>query len=203
LHNQQHVGVKAEPVKLEPDALKDYKIASLTGTTKIILSAAQRTELKSFIDNGGTLIADAAGGSVEFADSVEAELAKTFGNAATVGLAQPLPPETPALGDVKKSVNRLYRHYMQGKVTGSLRDPRVRGITVNGRLAVFFSREDMTGGLVGEPVDGVLGYEPAAATQMMASLVMFAEKGGKAGAPAGGPPVANDVKDPKSVSSAK
>jgi len=91
---------------------------------------------------------------------------------------------------------------MQGKVSGSLRDPRVRGITVNGRLAIFVSREDMTGALVGEPVDGVMGYEPAAATHIMASLVMTAEKGGK-GPVAPPAKLANDPKDPKSVSSAK
>ncbi|HWE02453.1 MAG TPA: DUF4159 domain-containing protein [Tepidisphaeraceae bacterium] len=207
LHNQQHVGIKAEPVKIAPGSLSDYKIAALTGTTKIILSDDQRKEVKSFIANGGTLIIDAAGGSVAFADSVEAELTKMFGAAATTGLAEPLPPETPALGDVKKTVTRLYRHYMQGRVTGSLRDPRVRGITVNGRLAVFFSREDMTGALVGEPVDGVLGYEPPAATQMMASLVMYAEKSGKGLAPAtpasAPPTLLAEPKTPKAVSSAK
>jgi len=166
--------------------------------------------LKSFINNGGTLIIDAAGGSTMFADSIEAELTKMFGNAAVAGLGQVLPAETPALGDVKKTVNRLYRHYCQSRVVGSLRDPRIHGITINGRLAIFYSREDMTGALVGEPVDGVIGYEPAAATQMMASMVMYADKNGNAtpaapaaAAPAAADAPATDAKPPKSVSSAK
>ena len=34
LHNQQHVGISADPVKVEPGSLASYKIAVLTGTTK-------------------------------------------------------------------------------------------------------------------------------------------------------------------------
>ena len=104
MHNEQHVDIKAEPVKLGNGRLAGYKIAHLTGTTKLILNAAQRKEVKDFVDKGGTLIVDAAGGTPEFADMAEAELKQIFGAEATAGLASQLPPEHPALGDFKTKV---------------------------------------------------------------------------------------------------
>ena len=32
-------------------------------------------------------------------------------------------------------------------------------------------------------MDGIVGYDPAAATELMSDLVMYAEKGGKGAAP--------------------
>ena len=52
------------------------------------------------------------------------------------------------------------------------------------RVGVFFSRYDIAGGLVGEPVDGVYGYDPQTATDLMAAMLIYAENGGAA-APAG------------------
>ena len=45
-------------------------------------------------------------------------------------------------------------------------------------MAVFFSPEDLTAGLVGQPTDGILGYDPATATDIMRNIVVYAAKGG-------------------------
>ena len=60
----------------------------------------------------------------------------------------------------------------------------MRGIKVGGRIGIFYSREDLTAGCVGEQVDGILGYDPNVATQIMINMVMYADGGGK-GAVAG------------------
>ena len=39
-------------------------------------------------------------------------------------------------------------------------------------LAVIFSREDLSAGLVGEPVDGITGYSPASATELMTNILL-------------------------------
>ena len=171
IHNEKHLDIKPEPVKLAPGSLGGYQVADLTGTTKVILNAGQRQELKDFVSKGGTLIIDAAGGSSDFAESIEQELNTMFGADAAKGLASPLPAGDPMLGDYKKA-KHLYRYYCTNLLVGSLREPRVRAITVGGRPAIFYSKEDLTGGLVGEQVDGVLGYQPTAATEIMTALVM-------------------------------
>ena len=54
---------------------------------------------------------------------------------------------------------------------------RLQGITLNGRLAVIYSREDLSVGLVGQPIDGINGYSPQTATSLMARIVNFVANG--------------------------
>ena len=45
---------------------------------------------------------------------------------------------------------------------------------MGGRPAVFYSREDVSVGLVGQPIDGVAGYVPEDATKVVADVVAYA-----------------------------
>jgi hypothetical protein len=69
-----------------------------------------------------------------------------------------------------------YRRFARRNLIGSLKAPHIRGIEVNGRTAIFFSREDLSAGMVGEQVDGIYGYDPASATALMRNLVLYAAK---------------------------
>src|ERR1700742_4899796 len=59
LHNSRKIDLKITPAKVSEDLAANYKIAILTGTTQVILSADQRKMLKEFVEKGGTLIVDA------------------------------------------------------------------------------------------------------------------------------------------------
>ncbi|MCS7034282.1 MAG: hypothetical protein NZ561_09850, partial [Phycisphaerae bacterium] len=55
---------------------------------------------------------------------------------------------------------------------GELRnESRLQCLMIKGRPAVIFSREDLSAGLVGNNVDGILGYSPATALEMVCGLV--------------------------------
>ena len=56
---------------------------------------------------------------------------------------------------------------------GNLRSARIFGITENGRVAVYFSKEDLAAGLVGQPTDGILGYAPETATAIMRNMILL------------------------------
>lgn len=173
LHNQDKLAVTVKDVKLDPANLQGVKIADLTGTTNFKLSDAQRQALRQFVEEGGTLIVDAAGGSERFADSAETELQATFGSA----LAS-LSPDSPVynLPDSKIQSFR-YRDFARRLLGNGSKTPRVQAIKIKNRPAIFYSREDLSAGLVGEPVDGVMGYDPATATAIMRNLVLFATFG--------------------------
>lgn len=53
-----------------------------------------------------------------------------------------------------------------------LNSPRLSSLKRNGRNAVYFSSEDLSVGLVGEPVDGIVGYEPDLATRLMERMIL-------------------------------
>jgi hypothetical protein len=48
----------------------------------------------------------------------------------------------------------------------------LKGLKFRKKWAVIYSAEDLTTGLVGQQVDGIYGYTPACATEIMRRLVL-------------------------------
>ena len=80
---------------------------------------------------------------------------------------------------VAKLTGVSFRAYARERLGGRTKSPQVRGITVKDRLAVLFSKEDLSTGLVGQAVDGIVGYEPQTATRIVANVILYATGEGK------------------------
>ena len=177
VRNTRGVDLKTEVVPLADLGKSRAKVASLTGTGSFLIDDVAEKAMKDYVDAGGTLVVDAAGGDGEFASTVEKELNKIFGPKAQAELSKPLDAGNPIFaldGDKLGKVN--YTNFTRGKLLGSLDAPRLRGLTVNGRLAVIYSPEDLSVGLMGHPYDGLVGYTPASATELMTRVVLNAAK---------------------------
>ncbi len=137
-------------------------LAHLTGTAKFTLSDAARDELRKYVEGGGVLVVNTAGGVADFRAAAEAAICKTF----SVSSAEinPLPADHAIYKAAWKIEQVAYRTAANKVLGGSIHTPRLRGLTVNGRTAIIYSEEDLSAGLVGNPVDGIIGYSPAAAT---------------------------------------
>ncbi|HVT90885.1 MAG TPA: DUF4159 domain-containing protein [Tepidisphaeraceae bacterium] len=167
LHNQDKIDVQVTTVDLLKDSLDGYKIAHLTGTDKFLLSAAARQKIKAFVDAGGTLLIDSAGGSTAFAIAAEKELATVFPGTNLV----PMPRDHALLAGNSPLKTIGYRQYAS-KILGSLKDEsRLKMIEISGRPAIIFSREDLSEGLVGNSVDGVVGYDSPTATEIVSRIL--------------------------------
>lgn len=130
------------------------------------------------------MIVDAAGGDPTFAESAEEELTATFPGAKLDLLS----PENPVYHEPGATSERIgWRSFAVDKIADK-HHAKLRGIMAGKRVGVFFSREDISAGIVGQPVDGIYGYDPATATNLMASMLLYADNGGIA--PAGEHPVA-------------
>jgi hypothetical protein len=175
LHNKFESDVTTENVRLGQDRLSpSVKLAHLTGTSRFKLTDAQRAALAEYIFRGGTLVIDAAGGSSEFAESAEAELRTIFGSDAGKALAGPLDIDSPVFDLPKAKIESVnYRDFYKNKVVGKLKAPRLFGIPRGDRVAVFYSREDLSCGMVGQPVDGIAGYSPESATELMRNIALY------------------------------
>jgi len=66
-----------------------------------------------------------------------------------------------------------YRRFARQRL-GKLDAPRLRGLDVAGRTAVLLSNEDLAAGLVGQQVDGIVGYAPATAAAIAEHVVLYA-----------------------------
>jgi hypothetical protein len=203
MHNQFQTDLKVRTVKLGSGELgASDAVAHLTGTTKLVLDDKARQELKKYVEGGGTLIVDAAGGSADFAASAETELLALFGRQKKELALIPVKHPVYSVANMIEQVE--YRSYAR-RVTGNGRLPRVRGIALNGRMAVFFSGEDLSAGLVGQSVDGIHGYAPATvydadakpsvgASEIMTNLIVYAGNKGEAVEPTTKPAPKGDPK---------
>jgi Domain of unknown function (DUF4159) len=175
--NQHQVELKVDTVELGKGTLSEYKIAHITGAGEAVkLSDAVVAELKAFVDAGGLLIVDAAGGSVEFKNSIEPVLAKVnpeFKNRANVL------PQTDSLYTVNGMAAPKfgYRTFAMKTTIGQTRAPRIRGLQVGERYGILYSSEDLTAGLLGIHVDGIVGYEPQAAVDIMTRAIFYGSSG--------------------------
>lgn len=169
LHNADKLDLKVQAVDLGTGTLDGVKVAHLTGTTKFKLDDAAVAQLKKFIAAGGTLIVDAAGGSEAFASSVEPML-QTLGTGAKL---ETLPPDHSLFGG-KEGMKIAYRPFAQKYLTGKANVPHLKAVRVGDRPAILFSREDLSAGMVGNKVGGIIGYRPATATQLMRRIVLRA-----------------------------
>ena len=177
MHNRHQVDLSVFNATPGGGSLVAARIAHLTGTTTFTLKESARAEIKAFVNNGGTLIVDAAGGSSEFATSAQIELRMIFG-ASSGELDAALPLSSPVYNQPGMNIEKVaYRMLAREGIIGNTKVPRIRGISVGGKVRVFYSREDLSAGLVGAPVDGVYGYDPTSATDLMAAMLLYA--GGK------------------------
>ena len=189
MHNVDKIDLKTELVK--PDKLRDFKIADLTGTGRLQLSAAQRENIRKFVTGGGTLIVDAAGGDELFADSVAVELGDIFPRQKLAVL----PPDHPAYTQPQVKITQVgWREFAIDKLA-SRKDPKIEGVRVGNRIGVFFSRHDISAGLVGEPVDGIFGYDSATATKLMQAMLLYASPAPLGTEPAATAPAAPSAPD--------
>jgi hypothetical protein len=168
LHNEFAVDLTVEPVKPGAGKLAGYKIAHLTGTGKLPLDTAAVDEIRAFVKGGGRLVIDAAGGSAEFAEAAEQLLLRLFPDAKL----KTLPADHPWYQFEHEPIAIDYRAYARRTLLSGLKTGRLQALEVDNRLAILFSREDLSVGLVGQDCDGILGYAPETATRLMARQIL-------------------------------
>ncbi len=190
MHNSRKVDLAVEDIKLGAGKLDThFAVAHLTGTTGWKLSDAEKNELKAYCAAGGLLFIDAAGGATEFSADIEPNLSAVWPDA---GKAEILSPEHPLFSITEPAVIE-YRSFVRRSL-GNIRTPRLRALKQGDKIVAIVSTEDISGGLVGQHVEGVLGYSPASATSLAMHVLQFASSR-QSGAPASKP--APDVKAKK------
>ncbi len=68
-HVTGHELKENSPVKLNAESLKNLQLLHLSGRHQFRLTDQEKTELKTFVENGGMILVDAFAGSTEFANS--------------------------------------------------------------------------------------------------------------------------------------
>lgn len=145
-------------------------MAHLTATQSLTLDPPTKAAIKAYLATGGLLLADAAGGSSEVPGSFESLMKEFFPDAVIV----PLPLTHPIYrgrnygGEDIDSVE-----YRRTPSAPTVKIPRLRGVTAEGRLVAILSNEDISGALVGYSHSGLVGYTPASAMDLMRNIILW------------------------------
>ncbi|MCD6304064.1 MAG: DUF4159 domain-containing protein [Planctomycetes bacterium] len=150
-------------------------LAVLTGTGALDLSAAEKDAVKKYVQAGGTILIDAAGGTNgagrAFSESAEVLLVELFGRRNLRTLS-----EQAQLYRLKGAEIDRVHYTRKTRMILASKAPRLKAVLLAGRPAVIFSREDLTTALVGVSPYGIDGYTPESAYEIVRNVVMYAGK---------------------------
>jgi len=183
--------LKLSMVKIGDLDVTKTPVAHLTGTGNLTFTDEQKAKIKAFLDNGGTLFVDAAGGNAPFAQSVAHSLVTLYPSIPMdfipVGddLYNGKIPDSLPLAEISY---RPYYLIAQGRQTM----PKLQAMNFGSRHAVIFSEEDVTSGLLGTNTWGILGYSPETSETLARNILLYAANNspGAATAPAATAPAA-------------
>ncbi|MHC4764540.1 MAG: DUF4159 domain-containing protein [Planctomycetota bacterium] len=162
-------GPLAAITKLDPPP----DLVVVSGTDAHEFTGPQRRAIRAYVEAGGVILFETAGGRGSFARAAEETCRELLGDLA--GPPQPLLhsrivtgedlPGAPALGRVD------YRPFAVDVFGARETRPRLQGMAIDGSPRVLFSREDLSHALLDQPCWGIAGYAPASARDLMGNIV--------------------------------
>lgn len=158
----------SEPMEcINLDASK-WPLAVMSGTKAFTFSQADAAALTRYLNDGGLLFVEAAGGSKEFAACVEKDILPLVGDSS--GL---LTAEHPIYqGPCPIKIN--YRRQYALSLGPSAHEGHLRGIEIGNRLAIVYSSDDLTAGMAGYSCYGLQGYNGETAVALMTNIIAYA-----------------------------
>ncbi len=150
--------------ELDPEK---WPIVYIAGTTNVKFSRRELAFLKAYLVTGGTIIAEAVGGSERFAKAVEDQIFPLLPGAwAGSFAASRVSLEGPAAAD------RVYYREPYADTLGNMKDtPRMKGVIDDDKIKVVLITDDVSGGMVGYPCYGLHGYTPESAIIVVTNLL--------------------------------
>ncbi|MHC4984613.1 MAG: DUF4159 domain-containing protein [Planctomycetota bacterium] len=153
------------------------KLAILTGTDPVTFTDAEVQALKAFVENGGTLFIDFAGGSrppaVEGGSTFDTSVAALVDSMFDGKILKPLSHSSPIYSIPNAVIDEVtYRMRTQLEIGESA--PQLKAVLFDDRPGIIYSKYDITGGLVGYESFPVNGYSVESAFAMLRNIVLYA-----------------------------
>ena len=171
--------IAVEAVALHALEAKTHPLAHLTGTAEHTWSDAEIASVKKYVEDGGTLLIDACGGSAAFDASIaQSLLTRAFPSTK----AQVVDPQHPlmraneqGMADLSKGIIRPYAVSKVGKDAGNLL------LASAGRGRIIISHLDLSTALAGAETWGVIGWTPDSARAIVRNVILWTWDGSPSG----------------------
>jgi len=151
-----------------------FPVAHMTGSGRFTLKPAEIGALRKYMDAGGLLFADAAGGNKAFTDSFWEMARQLYPD----DPAKVLPADHPIFTGVFEGRGKgsaipeaQFRKFGAGAKPGG--PPELQAISTQGRVRVLFSQVDVTSGLLGTQTWGIDGYAPETARALAENILRW------------------------------
>lgn len=154
----------------------DFPLLYMHGRQTFSYSPAEREQLKAHLENGGLLFADACCGAQAFDTAFRQMVEQTFG--------RPLEriPVTHELfhsewgNDIRQVQRRLPRNDNASSVLDtdfSIGEPILEGLMIDGRIAIVYSKYDISCALERQATAACAGYTTEDATRIAINVVLY------------------------------
>jgi Domain of unknown function (DUF4159) len=148
-------------------------VAYMIGMDKVDLSWQTEHNLRNFLNNGGTLITEAAGSNPDFSDSFNTIAAELY----PLAYLEPVSLDssifngsTPGSVALKQIEFREYHNIVHGYSS----NPGLLGLKRDNRMMIVVNPYDISSALVNAQVWGIDGYAPGSAQKMLMDEILYA-----------------------------
>lgn len=172
--------VRAAPelINIADPGLFRYHMVFMHGRQDFRLTDAERTQLREYLERGGTLLTDAICASKPFAAALRREIAAALPNHALKRIPADDPLFTTAYGgfDIRQVALRDPQAAGEGQpVAARVRqvEPQLEGIEIDGRWAIIFSPFDISCALESHQGIGCRGYTQQDAARIGLNVLLY------------------------------
>ena len=145
-----------------------YPFIYMTGHNDFELTEQEVTALRSYLRNGGVLLANPCCGRKAFDTAFRRELKKVFNEQAL----KPVPLEHPIFASLYKIEQVQYSDWLREEKPG-LTTPVFEGVSSGGQLCVIYTPYDLGNGWEGIPHPYSQGYSPQDALRLGSNIVVY------------------------------
>jgi hypothetical protein len=176
----QEVGLRVstdlKDVAITDSKLFDHTLVFMHGRHEFRLSDAERKQLRTFLERGGTILADAVCASPAFDRALRSEIAAIFPETSLARIPADHPLFAPKYGGFDlQSVTRRDPQRGDGRAEASLRkvEPELEGLKIGPRYAVVYSPYDLSCALENHESLECKGYIREDAARIGINVVLY------------------------------
>lgn len=172
LARDHDIALEYDPQGIAASELGPHKIAYLTAMPGATLDADAAMAIRRWVDGGGTLWIDAAGGSQASSAAAQSMFKAIVPNVTPLQIARDHPIIS-GFDDLNERGYVSYRYFALIAMTPT-RHPRLMAHFIGDRPAIILSLEDLTCGVAGLDHWNIFGYTPASARRLVVNGAVFA-----------------------------
>ncbi len=168
--------VTTQVIPLADIADSGLPFVHVVGTEEIEFRDAELQAIKSFVQAGGTIFFEDAGGRGDFSLGIEDQISGLFERRRFRRLeaASPIITGKAIRGyDLSKISFRPYTILRRPRAE---KTHRLDALNINGSPRIILSGDDLTAAILGQPVWGVMGYSTDSARKLMTNITLYGVK---------------------------